>query len=466
MPLKGRTTKFYYIFSNYCGIGGSGVPTNQVDAICAEHDQDYQKIIERKGYTAAYGRFNWADRKMINKLKDITPVDTREAIVKKASEFFLNKKEIIAGNEKEDLVDIAIQMSQSAKKKYTTPLRIKRSSDDISPENKQLIKKRKSFPNIPSSNNMNKKDDQFDGDGDVSMALVTRGSQPTSSAGPKNGETPVDYIPFYKSIDNPFTKTKQVVMGYQNYKGAITLNATQAVGVCYRMNSIYDIENSSFTYVADPDPTGLKQTPDATDNIPMWRTYWAEFYRYYSVVGVEWNIHLDPICTDPLAQYTVYCYFNGLQRPLRQTPGQTTNIAHKYRQFHPNVIWKHFNGPPTYDYNSGPATAGQIFAKNNLKSYGVDLHGMFKPGMVEHGVVEDESNTIWTKMGDIPKNVEEMTVLVQPGPRNEAPADEMYFRFYVELKYHVQLKDLKAQYQYMSATFGQSAISSAIAQVG
>lgn len=100
MPLRGSSKKLFHALSNYCGLGGYGIPQNEVDAICAEHDKDYKTIYEQKGYKAAYLEYNWADEKMARALtKYANSLNERSDLLLLGTQFFTSgKKALLQSN--------------------------------------------------------------------------------------------------------------------------------------------------------------------------------------------------------------------------------------------------------------------------------------------------------------------------------------------------------------------------------
>lgn len=257
-------------------------------------------------------------------------------------------------------------------------------------------------------------------------------------------------------------------MGYQTYKASQTLSSTTAIANCYRLNSINDCETIT-THDDDPNIENV-DTADATVNYPMWRNYWLNYYRYWHVVACKWSVKIEPLfsTSERAGQYTAYLYFHGIEHPPLQTVAGTL-IEHKYRVQHPGVQWKHFY--PNYALIGTVETAGTPAAAEtdwnimiNQKHRFIEFSGMWKPGMIPHEVAEDDQLSTWHKPDDVPPTPDLMTIMVQPGPRNEATASSLAYRVYVELEYHTQFKDLKTVYQWVMPDSDIPAITNYVAQ--
>ena len=84
-------------FSNYCGVGGFGLPQHETDQACKEHDEEYGLLQLQHGTTWPYIHWNDADEKFIRTLANIAPQGTKEFIVKNVAEQLFRKKKQILG---------------------------------------------------------------------------------------------------------------------------------------------------------------------------------------------------------------------------------------------------------------------------------------------------------------------------------------------------------------------------------
>lgn len=95
--------------SNYCGLGGYGLPQHKIDKICKEHDEDYAFIQKQHGYWYPYIHANWADMDMLQQIQIVlqeegTDLSTRERIIAEVATKLWKYKEEKSGKTQEDLL--------------------------------------------------------------------------------------------------------------------------------------------------------------------------------------------------------------------------------------------------------------------------------------------------------------------------------------------------------------------------
>lgn len=268
----------------------------------------------------------------------------------------------------------------------------------------------------------------------------------STRAGVGHEETAVERIP--KSTFHPYPRTHQVIMPYYVLKGATTPSDTTAMVNSWRLNSIYDCE-ATFTYSADP--TAAADSADATLNQPYMRKFWMSIYQYWHVVRTNWRIRIRPTAGSLSGQITAYIYQHGLQNPpLKQTiSGTDEYVPHVLRQYHPTLkAYKHIKSLPQRQAGSD----GNESTYPNVHSFWHEFSGTWYEGQTEHEVVEDELYQVWHKADETPPTKEWLSVIVQQSPVNvEGTESKLAYIVEASLEYHVQLKDRKVIYEYITS---------------
>jgi hypothetical protein len=297
----------------------------------------------------------------------------------------------------------------------------------------------------------------------------------------KNGETAVDNIPVTRYT--PFDKTQQVMMPYYVHQVGLSISSGNQSGAVhtksFRLNSIYDVETGT-TYTADPTPAA--DSADGTVNTPSMRNYWTQLYRKWTVVGCRYHIRFRP--NDYLkytdAQYSIYVYEHGDQAiPKVNTASTPKVIQDLYRKYHPHIVaHKYVNSNDRYNqivtgtgvYNGGPGNAGDGNAADvymtlpNGQHDWVSIHkGTYHKGSIEHAVVEDELAQTWHNVDEVPPTREIMTCIVQRSDTSDT-GQSLNFELEFSIEYIVQLKDLKADFEYLHDTTDFPAITDFAAQ--
>lgn len=277
----------------------------------------------------------------------------------------------------------------------------------------------------------------------------------------RHGETPVTPIPLYKSIVTPFRPTTQAICGfYRNYQyipDGGTGGTERVHHLSIRLNSIVDMITLSIPPSGDAAPSAQGIDANGSVEYPMWRDYWFNFYQYWTVVACEYKIKIyltSPVVNNS-TQLATYFYHHGRDGPPIFSSG-TTSIPHYIRAQHPNVSWQYIN--PGENLIRDAATDIEHFGRNSRNNF-IEYNGCWKPGMTPHSVVEDEFNKIWLKQNEAPPQIEKLTIITQAGPEHKGTGDNLARTYDITLKYHVQFKDLKQKYHYITQATTVDAIS-------
>lgn len=260
-----------------------------------------------------------------------------------------------------------------------------------------------------------------------------------TSAGRTDGsETGVDPVNFEHL--RPFPDTNNVIMPYvsrsaNSFSIAATTTATGQNSIGIRLNSIYDCITTAVGFTADPTPAA--DTADATVNKPMLMDYWMSLYRYWTVTKTTYKVSFWLQTQDNTAELSIWCYHNGQQQPPLVDDSGTPQIVPDYmRQTHKHCHSKKLR----------PAATNST--ETHIQSRKVVFEGVYYPGnkTVVNDVAEDEFKETWHKATEVPSQREIATFIWNKS--DKAPAVAVSGFWYVEVTYHVQLKDLKAIYQY------------------
>ena len=87
-------------FSNYCGLGGYGVPEHATDRLCEQHDHNYGELMEHG--INPYTTWNEADATFIRGLKQVVPESVREHVVWTVADAIFRLKRAMLSNYDDD----------------------------------------------------------------------------------------------------------------------------------------------------------------------------------------------------------------------------------------------------------------------------------------------------------------------------------------------------------------------------
>lgn len=270
------------------------------------------------------------------------------------------------------------------------------------------------------------------------------------TVGGRHGETGVDMINYTKF--HPFKRTEQVLMPFF-FRGQYVLSAGQnfAAHISWRLNSIFDIITTTGYTAIDPNVTPVTaDQPDGINSreVPGMREYWKQFYNYWHVVKCEWQFYYRSknliipaadTANQDRNEYQLFFYEHGLQiPPLSQTIGTQQLIPWYIRKYHPHVR---------------KANIKQHVDDDHLGETWQVMKGTFRPGDIQHEVCEDEFTRTWHKWDTVPPTAEKLTIMLQR--QDHCSTNASYeMDYYMEMQFTVQLKDLKAQYEFITEATG------------
>lgn len=317
---------------------------------------------------------------------------------------------------------------------------------EITPDGQ--TKKRPTSEDIspPAKKKLNMGNLRNEPDGDVEMS--SSNSIVSTKGRVTGGETPISP---YDWVQIGLPKTTTTKLPYYNKEiDLISAGALQCSTFAYRMNSIYDIKG---TAAVTANPTPGADTTSGPIEVPKWRSYFADKYLYWTVLGCEYNVKVRVTSYHPSATADVFMYMTGAQNPPSQYKNgsnQFVPVPYDYKKLHPGVKYKRIRAQGVE--TTLPSTVTQLEWKENW----AEFSGLVTKGDVKHEVVEDELMQTWNRMTEVPPTREQLVLHIQQSPGYESV--EMSIEVFFEATYLTQFKDLQFQYQYCTPTTQFAAI--------
>lgn len=268
--------------------------------------------------------------------------------------------------------------------------------------------------------------------------------EPSGEGGTKEQVTEVSsYSYAFEGVPSYYT----TILPYESNITTTNLPTTQGtrnIMFQIRMNSIYDILRNNSVWASNPAP--VADTADASVNTPYWRDHWDQYYEYWTVLECRYTIrvwNLTKVNDRPLG---VFWGYTGIQQPpLTISGGQTgSDVDLTYDTFR---RWKKFKGKLVQTQG---ATGERIYPLYT-DQYACVIQGVYKPGDGTHQVVEDELSQTWIRGNDVPKEQNNLSVIITRGP-TVTGSTAMSYEARIELEYVVQYKDQKEIWQFPRPT--------------
>lgn len=290
---------------------------------------------------------------------------------------------------------------------------------------------------------------------------ATQSSAKGKSGG--NGETPISPYDFVQ-IGLPKTYTTKLPY---NGKGILNWTTDICVPLAWRTNSIYDVRfQNSLNPTSDAAVTA--DAVDAVINLPKWRSYFADKYQYWTVLGCDynvkfrlnWNGNSNGSGKQLLRDFHVFMYKCGLQLPPTTNAAGTAAVPKEWKLLHTGVEMKTLPGlRKKLTYNAAGTTLNAVELMEGPGEW-ISFQGWCGRNSYKHNVVEDELEQTWHKMTEVPPTPERLVFHIQPDDRWAQDFNPMTIEYEVDLTYLVQFKDLQFKYEFPTQETGFATIGS------
>jgi hypothetical protein len=178
-----------------------------------------------------------------------------------------------------------------------------------------------------------------------------------------------------------------------------------------------------------------------------WFDYYSNNYKYYTVLGCEYEIKVTNITETPGADVMVGCLPTSRVKPPVQTVvGTGQNATTYYASPFDAIAWK---GVQWHVVNSDK---GQNGINNILTITGTYRRGDNK----QLEIMNDDKREIWNPKGQLPQVPEDLSLIFMKAPGAYAPdLARTSVNVYVRLKYIVQFKELTEAMEYPVGTVNE-----------
>lgn len=421
------------VFSNYCGLGGSGSTQHPTDVICKQHDKDYGDY-EDEGRDP-YWHHNMADdifRQRLKKRASEPDIETRELSINYAGQGFAVAKKAFP------------EIPDSTQMPTKKPEASKRSEREYDTEE-----------NMSKWHRVSDSDESMEPDD--SRALVTMGGTITPAG---SRETPIIAAPPKLGLADTHTAVCSYTCYVSVYKKSATNPVELAISMVDPRNPVTTTithkpasDSGAFSAVADkPIPPGnstsytasttpvagdFPQQPLASDNRPAWWNFWTKMYDSYTVLGCHYNI----VMQNPGYRGTMDVMMGSAVETY--TASDTTNkipTDKNWVSMHswPNIKWKLIPGNSNID-------AIQDTQDGNFSI----VNGSYRPGQANRLVQNDQDTKTWHRVTESPILKEDLHMFFFSSGLSYT--GEIRVNMEITQRFIVQFKDLAQGFRYPSA---------------
>lgn len=428
------------------------------DYISRDHDIDYGAIEKKFGVNPKY-YWTKADEVAIKQWSKTGEWSGAAASFVFKVKKFLNTVGVIPGldmTKKDRIQEFAVDSTGNSKRlRFETPDQPPSKKDrgqTLDTDSKRKTRTPRTAPPQPNMTDM---------ETDVPQAItVARSEGGQGQAGAhNNGETPLSPYDFVQ-IGLPNTYTTR--LPYRTRTTISNPQSTTASAFGIRTNSIYDVLTDA-AYTADPAATA--DSTSGSVEVPKWRSFFADKYRYWSVIGCDYKVMLrqkwatSTAITNSAWNFDIDCFMYkcGIQRPPLAAGGAI--VPYEWKILHTGVEYKVIPGRTGTTTFTSAGVINGYETTNELRSWTV-FSGHVGIGDIKHEIVEDELAQRWHRMTEVPPTPEQLVFHLQPNEFNTGETESI--DVIIEVTYLVQFKDLVAQYEYPTQATAFAAIAAPV----